>query len=337
MRIPRHEGCAARFSRAAPLLSAALLWVFAGIAAGQDRTYPVKPARFVISTTAGSGGEAFARAVAEQLGQRLNQSIIVDPRPGAGGNLAAELVAKAPADGYTLLLGSIASLAIAVSYYRNLNYDVRRDFAPISKVGQTAIGLFVSPGVPADNLAALTRMIKAAPPGTFSCASAGVGGLLHLTCEMYQKAAGVKLLHVPYKGTAFFLPDLLTGQVTLAFDTLPIYLGHLKAGKVKVLAVTTPKRTAVLPEVPTAEEAGLPGVVAVALYGLLAPVRAPGAVVQTLSRELVPTLRDAALREKLLLQAIEAEPSSPEGLRELLESEIAKWARVMKDSDIRPE
>jgi tripartite-type tricarboxylate transporter receptor subunit TctC len=303
----------------------------------QERSYPVKPARFVISTTAGSGGEAFARAVAEQLGKRLNQTVIVDPRPGAGGNLAAEIVANAAPDGYTLLLGSVASLAIAVSYYKNLSYDVRRDFAPISNVGQTAIGLFASPGVAANNLAALTAMIRAAPAGAFSCASAGVGGLLHLTCEMYQKAAGVKLLHVPYKGTAFFLPDLLAGQVTVAFDTVPVYLGHVKAGKVKVLAVTTPKRTPVFPEVPTAEEAGFPGLVAMALYGLFAPVRTSSDIVQLLSREIVPVLQDTTLRERLLTQAIEAEASSPAGLRDLLQSEIAKWARVIKESDIRPE
>lgn len=323
---------------AALLIAFALLLLAVSVPSrGQDRPYPLKPVRFITSTTAGSGGDAFARAVAEQLGRRLGQSVLVDPRPGAGGNLAAELGAKAPPDGYTLLLGSVASLAIAVSYYSNLSYDVRRDFAPITKVGQTAVALVVSPGIPANTIGDLTAMIKAAPAGKFTCASAGVGGLLHLTCEMYKKAAGLEILHVPYKGTAFFLPDLMMGQVTLAFDTVPIYLGLLKAGKVKVLAVTTPKRTPVLPDVPTAVEAGLPGLVSTALYGLFAPMRTTKDIVQLLNREMGTVLNDGALREKLLTLAIEAEPSSPEGLRDLLQSEIAKWARVIKDADIRTE
>lgn len=308
-----------------------------GTVRAQDRAYPSKAVKFVISTTAGSGGDAFARAVAEQLGRRLNQSVVVDPRPGAGGNLAAEIGAQAPADGYTLLLGSVASLAIAVSYYPSLNYDVRRDFAPISKVGQTAIGLFVGAGVPANNLSELTAMIKAAPAGKHACASAGVGGLLHLTCEMYKKAAGLEILHVPYKGTAFFLPDLMVGQVALVFDTVPTYVGHVKAGKIKVLALTTPKRSPVFPDVPTAVESGLPGLVSMALYGLFAPARTPGEILQVLNRELGVALNAPALRDRLLLQGIETEATSQAGLRDLLQAEIVKWARVIKEAGIRPE
>lgn len=306
-------------------------------ARAQDRAYPSKPVKFIISQTSGSGGDAFARNVAEQLGRRLGQSVIVDPRPGAGGNLAAEIVAKAAPDGYTLLHGSVSSLSIAVSYYPRLNYDVRRDFVPITKTGQIANALVVGAGVPASNINELTAMIKAAPPAKYTCASAGVGGLLHLTCELYKKAAGVDLLHVPYKGTAFFLPDLMVGQVTLAFDTLPIYVAHAKAGKVKILAVTSPARSQVLPEVPTAVESGLPSLVSVGLYGLFAPAKTPTEVLQLLHREVGVALNDAALREKLLQQGIEIEPGSPEALRDLLQTEIAKWARVIKEADIRPE
>ena len=305
-------------------------------ARAQDRAYPSKVIKVIISTTAGSGGDAFARAVAEPLGRRLNQSVIVDNRPGAGGNLAAEIGAKAEPDGYTLLLGSVASLAIAVTYYSSLNYDVRRDFAPISKAGQTAIGLFVGPGITANNLGELTAMIKAAP-GKYSCASAGVGGLLHLTCERYKNAAGLDVLHVPYKGTSVFLPDLLVGRVTLVFDTVPIYVAQAKAGKVKILALTTPTRSLVLPDVPTAVESGLPGLVAMASYGMFAPASTSNDIVLLLNRELGAVLSDGALREKLLQQGIEPEASSPDGLRNLLQSEITKWARVIKEADIRPE
>jgi tripartite-type tricarboxylate transporter receptor subunit TctC len=180
-------------------------------------------------------------------------------------------------------------------------------------------------------------MIKAAPPANYTCASAGVGGLLHLTCELYKKAANVDLLHVPYKGTAFFLPDLMVGQVTLAFDTLPIYVAQAKAGKVKILAVTSAARSQVLPEVPTAVESGLPSLISVGLYGLFAPAKTPPEILQMLQRETAVALSDAALREKLLQQGIEIEPSSPEALRDMLQNEIAKWARVIKDADIRPE
>ncbi len=302
----------------------------------QGRAYPTKAIRLVISTTAGSGGDLFTRSVAEALTRRLNQSVVVDNRPGAGGNLAAELVAKAAPDGYTMLMGSIASLAIAATYYSALNYDVRRDFVPISKSGQIANGLFVGPGVPANNLGEFTALVRVAP-GKYSCASAGVGGLLHLTCEMYKKAAGLELLHVPYKGTAFFLPDLMIGRVTSAFDTVPIYVPLIKTGKIKILAVTTPTRSPVLPNVPTMAEAGLPGVVSMGLYGLLAPARTSNDTVLLLNRELSVALNDAALREKLLEQGIEPEASSSEALRDLIQTEIAKWARVIKDAGIRPE
>mgnify|MGYP006278449207 CR=1 FL=1 len=319
---------------AAVLLTAALLP--AATVQAQER-YPAKPIKFLISQTAGSGGDAFARNVAENLARRINQSVVVDPRPGAGGNLAAELVAKAAPDGYTLLHGSVSSLSIAVSYYKTLNYDARRDFVPILKTGQVANALVVGTGVPANTLPELTAMIKAAPAQKYSCASAGVGGLLHLTCELYKKQAGVDLLHVPYKGTQFFLPDLIVGQVTLAFDTLPIYVAQAKAGKIRIIAVTSQARSPVLPEVPTAIESGLPGLVSVGLYGLFAPVKTPPEALQLLHRETAAALGDSALREKLLAQGIELDPTSPAALRELFETEINKWARVIKDAGITPE
>ena len=320
---------------AVSMLAAVAVALAAGHARAQER-YPAKPVKFIISQTAGSGGDAFARNVAENLAKRVNQSVVVDPRPGAGGNLAAEIVAKAAPDGYNLLHGSVSSLSIAVSYYKSLNYDARRDFVPIMKTGQVANALVVGAGVPASNLAEFTAMLKAAP-GKYTCASAGVGGLLHLTCELYKKAANVDVLHVPYKGTQFFLPDLMVGQVTLAFDTLPIYVAQAKAGKIKILAVTSQARSQVLPDVPTAIESGLPSLVSVGLYGLFAPTKTPPEILQLLHRETSAALSDAALRERLLAQGIELDPTSPESLRNLFQSEIAKWARVIKDAGITPE
>ena len=306
-----------------------------GTARAQDRPYPAKTVRFITSLATGSGADTFGRIVAEQLTRRLNQSVIIDPRPGAGGNLAAETVAKAAPDGYTLLMSSVASNAINATYYSSLNYDFRKDFAPISKFGQIANGLFVGPGVPAKDLAEFTAMIRAAP-GKYSCASSGTGGLLHLTCELYKKAAGLNVLHVAYKG-ATYSTDIMSGRVTMVFDNIPSYIPLIQAGKMKILAVTTTARSPVLPNVPTAVESGLPTLVSQGLFGLLGPAGTPNEIVQLLNREVGVVLNDAAVRERLLKLGIEPEASSPEGLRNLIQSEITKWARVIKEAGIRPE
>ena len=301
----------------------------------QQAPYPNKVVRFITSLATGSSADAFGRTVADQLSRRLNQSVIMDPRPGAGGNLAAETVAKAPPDGYMLLMSSVASNAINASYYSKLNYDFRKDFAPITKFGAIPNGLFVGPELPVNNLKELTALLKASP-GKYSCASSGTGGLLHLTCEMYKKAAGLDVLHVPYKG-ATYQPDLIAGRVTLVFDNIPVYVPLVKSGKLKILAITSATRSPVLPFVPTAIEQGLPGFESRGLFGLLGPAGTPNDVVALLNREIGVVLRDPAIREKLIQQGIEPEPSTPEGLRDLVNSEINKWARVIKDAGITPE
>jgi tripartite-type tricarboxylate transporter receptor subunit TctC len=301
----------------------------------QDRPYPNKVVRFITSLATGSSADAFGRTVADQLTRKLNQSVIMDPRPGAGGNLAAETVARAAPDGYTLLMSSVASNAINATYYSQLNYDFRKDFAPITKFGAIPNGLFVGPALPANTLPELTALIKAAP-GKYSCASSGTGGLLHLTCEMYKKAAGLDVLHVPYKG-ATYSPDLMSGRVTLVFDNIPVYVPLVQAGKIKIIVVTSATRSPVLPNVPTAMESGLPTLESRGLFGLLAPAGTPNDVVQLLNREIGAVLRDPVIREKLIQQGIEPEASTPEGLRDLINSEITKWARVIKEADIKPE
>ena len=304
-------------------------------AQAQERAYPNKTVRFITSLATGSSADAFGRAITDQLTRRLNQSVIMDPRPGAGGNLAAETVAKSPPDGYSLLMSSVASNAINASYYTSLNYDFRKDFAPIVKFGQIANGLFVGPGLQANTLGELTALLKSAP-GKYSCASSGTGGLLHLTCEMYKKAAGLEVLHVPYKG-ATYSPDLIAGRVTLVFDNIPVYVPLVQAGKLKALAVTTTTRSPVLPNVPTAIESGLPTMDSRGLFGLLAPAGTPNEIIQLLNREITAVLRDPAFKEKLVAQGIEPEASTPEGLRDLIQSEITKWARVIKEAGITPE
>ncbi len=313
----------------------AALFATTTAAPAQDRAYPAKVVRFITSLATGSSADAFGRSITDQLTRRLNQSFIMDPRPGAGGNLAAETVAKSVPDGYTLLMSSVASNAINMSYYSSLNYDLRKDFAPVTKFGSIPNGLFVGPELPANNLKDLTALLKAAP-GKYSCASSGTGGLLHLTCEMYKKAAGLDVLHVPYKG-ATYQPDLIAGRVTLVFDNIPVYVPLVKSGRLKILAITSATRSPVLPFVPTAIEQGLPNFDSRGLFGLLAPAGTPNEILQLLNREIGAVLRDPAMKEKLIAQGIEPEAGTPEGLRDLIQSEITKWARVIKEADIKPE
>lgn len=301
----------------------------------QDRPYPNKVVRIVTSLGVGAGADGMTRAIGEQLSRRLGQQFIVDSRPGAGGNIAADFVAKAPADGYTLWMSSLAANAIQMSYTKGLSYDLRKDYVPITKFAHIANGIFVGPNFQANTLAELTATGKAAP-GKLSCASSGTGGLLHLTCEMYKKAAGVDALHVPYKSSVVFLPEITVGAVSMVLDNIPIYVPMVKSGKIKALAVTTTKRSPVLPDVPTAMEQGV-NMDSSGLFGLLGPAGTPREVVQLLNRELASILNDRELREKLLQQGIELEYTTPEAWRQMIDQEIIKWARVIQDAGLRPD
>ncbi len=322
--------------RIVALTGLALSYIIGSLSANaQERPYPNKLARMVTSLGVGSGADSMTRVVAEQLTRRLNQSFIVDARPGVAGNIAAEFVAKAPPDGYTLFMSSLAANAINASYFKTLNYDLRKDFVPISKFAHIANGLFVGPGMQANTLADLTALAKASP-GKYSCASSGAGGLLHMTCEMYKKVAGIDLLHVPYKSSVIFLPELTVGSITMVLDNIPLYVPLVKAGKMKALAVTTTARSPVLPDVPTAIESGFQ-MDARGLFGLLAPAGTPPQIVQLLNREVVAILSEKDLRDKLLQQGIEVESSTPDALREMINQEIVKWAQVVKDAGVRAE
>jgi tripartite-type tricarboxylate transporter receptor subunit TctC len=304
----------------------------------QSDAYPAKPVRIINSLAAGSSGDRLNRQLADALGQRLKQTVVVDNRPGATGAIAAQAVAKAPADGYILLMASTASLAIQTSYVptSQLGYDLRRDYAQITKVAQIPNGLFVTPAIGVDSVAGLAKLAKARP-GQLTCASTGVGGLLHLTCELFKKVTGTDLLHVPYKGATPFLPDLFDGRITVAFDNVPVYVPHVEAGKLKALAVTSPQRSVVLPNVPTTAELGMPLVESMGLFGLFAPARTPDDVVRILAREAAEALRQPALREPLLKQGMEPDPSTPQALRDQVDGEIVKWGRLIKEANLNLE
>jgi len=325
------------FSKAVAVLGAAACVCLPGIAPAQD-AYPSKIIRIVNSLAAGSSADHLNRALADGLSGRLNQRVIVENKPGDGGNIAAMTVVKAPPDGYTLLMGSMASLAIQMTYNASrLEYDLQKSLAPVSKVAEIPNGLFVTPVLPVDDLKGLVAHLKKGKSGQYFCASAGVGGLLHLTCELFNKSAGVSLVHVPYKGTTAFRPDLIEGRVTMAFDNVPVYVPLVMAGKLKILAVTSGRRAAVLPYVPTAAEAGMPGLVSVGLFSLFAPLNTPPNAIALLSRESAAVLSDPKVRETLSKQGIEPGGSTPPELRKQVENEVARWAKVIKDADIKTE
>jgi tripartite-type tricarboxylate transporter receptor subunit TctC len=298
--------------------------------------YPARPIRVIVPFPAGGATDILTRVVADKLGARLGQTIIVDNKPGAGANIGAEAAAKAPPDGYTLLMGSVSSHSIAVSYYRNLGYDFRRDLAPISMVAYVTNVLVVTPSLPVRSVPELIAYAKA-HPGELNFASSGTGALIHLTGEMFKQMAAIDIVHVPYKGTALFLPDLIDGRVSMSLDTLPPHLPHIKSGKLRALAVTSAQRSPVLPDLPTVSEAALPGFESVAPYALFAPAGTRADIIALINREVNAVLLLPEVRDKLAEQGIETSGSTPEAVASIIKSEIAKWAKVIKDGNIKPE
>lgn len=305
-------------------------------AASAQDAYPNKPIKVVVPFPAGGATDILTRAITEKLAKRMGQSVIIENRPGAGANIGAATVAKAAPDGYTLLMGSIGSHSISVTYHKDPGYNFQKDLMPISTAGSLSNIVVVGNEIPAKNLAELVAYAKA-NPGKLTCGSSGTGGLIHLTCEMFKSAAGIDVLHVPYKGTSLLMPDLISGRVTMALDTLPPYLSMLKDKKVRALAITTAKRSPLVPNVPTVAESGYPGFESVASYGFFAPAGTPKAIVDKLNKDINAVLLDPELKEKLLAQGIEIEGSTPEALQAFVKGEIDKWARVIKTSNIKPE
>ena len=315
---------------------ARLLWLLMAlcvptIALGQQ--YPTKTIRIVAPYAPGGGVDLVARLIADQLSKSLGQGVIVENRPGAAGTIGAALVAKARADGHTLLLGTIATHGIAPSLYPSLPYDAQKDFTPISLLVTQPNVLAVHPALGARSVADLIRLAKA-KPGTIAYASSGSGTTLHLSGALFEVAAGVQLVHVPYKGSAPALIDLLSGQVQIIFDNLATALPHIQAGKLTPLAVTSSSRTARLPGVPTMQEAGLPGYEVTSWYALYAPAHTPPAVAQRLNTEVRKAVASPAVAERLREQGLQPAPGSAAQLAELTRAEIAKWARVVEQAAV---
>jgi len=307
----------------------ALIAVIASAAMAQS--FPTRPIRVVVPFPAGGTTDVLARAAAQKLSETLGQPTVVDNRPGAGGNIGAELVAKSPPDGYTLLMGTVGTHAINPSLYPRMPYDHVRDFAPVILVAGVPNVLVINPALPVNSVQELIAYAKA-NPGKLNFASSGNGTSIHLSAELFKTMTGVQITHIPYKGSAPALQELMGGQVQLMFDNLPSSLALIKGGKLKALAVTSKERAAALPDVPTIAESGLPGFEASSWFGLLAPAGTPQPVIAKLNAEIAKWLATPEAKEKLLAQGANAAGGTPEDFARHIAAETAKWQRVVKDS-----
>lgn len=315
------------------LLSTAWLGV-AQTALSAD-AYPVRPIRMIVAYPPGGGTDQVGRVMAEQLAQRLGQNVVVDNRGGATGNIGTELAARAAADGYTLLMGNVAPNAVNVSLFRKLGFDPVQDFAPVSLVAVTPNILVVHPSVPVKTVSDLVALAKARP-GTLNFPSAGVGSSSHLAGEMLKSMAKIDMVHVPYKGGGPSLIALISGQVQVMFATLPAAMPHVKSGKLRPIAVTTAKRSRAMADLPTIAESGVTGYAAATWYGLLAPARTPGVVIDRLHGETVKILAGST-RQRLEAQGFEPDGGTPAAFAAYIKSEIGKWAQIIKTAGIAAE
>ncbi len=306
----------------------------ASVSAAQD--YPLRPIRMIVPSTPGGSVDTLARTVGTHLSQRWGQQVVVDNRPGAGGAIAAETTAKAPPDGYTLIMATIASMATNVSLARSLPYDPVRDFAPVTQVASQQLVLLVHLSVAAKSPAELIQMAKA-KPGQLSFASAGNGSGGHLSGELFKLLAGVDIVHVPYKGIAPALIDVMSGQVAMTFASVISATPPIKSGKVRALAVTGAHRSPALAEIPTMAESGVRGYEASTWYGVLAPKATPRAIVMKLHDEIVAILKLPEVKDRLLNEGAEPVGNTPEQFGEFIKAEIAKWGKVIKAAGIKAE
>ena len=317
--------------RAALILAAAL-----AASAAHAGVYPSKPIRFVVAFPPGGGTDIIARSIAQKLAERLAQQVLVDNRPGAGGNIGTDIVAKSAPDGYTLLMGSAGPLAINASLFAAMPFDPVRDLAPVTLAASTPNVLVVQPSLKATTVTELISLAKA-HPGEINFASSGHGTPAHLAGELFNSMAGVKLVHVPYKGATPALADLLGGQVQLMFSTMPPALPHVKDGKLRALAVTSAKRSPATPDLPTVDEAALPGFEANTWHGVVVPAGTPASIVAKLNREIVAILHLPEIVERLSSQGAEPVGSTPEEFAAYIRSETTKWAKVVRESGARAE
>ncbi len=313
---------------------AAVALVFTAAAGAQN--YPAKPIRLIVPFAAGGTVDISARGIAPGLSELLGQNVIVDNRGGAGGIIGADLVAKAAPDGYTLLMGSNSTVSVAPSLYPKNPYHPIRDFAPISLVATTPFVLVAHPSVPAKTVKELIALAKS-KSGRMTMASGGTGSSNHLVGELFQSLTGIKLTHVPYKGAAPAGVDLMAGQVDLLFDQLPTSVGPAKAGKFRALAVTSKARAAVLPDVPTMRESGVPNFEVINVTGVLAPAGTPADILEKLNAAMLKVLGQSTVKERFAAVALDARGGTPGEFAAFIKEDYARWTKVVKEANIKVE
>ena len=293
--------------------------------------YPAKAIRYVVPFPAGGPLDIVARALGQELNRSWGQPVIIDNRPGAGGNIGADVVAKAPPDGYTILMGAVSTHAINVTLYSRLPYDPIKDFSPVTLITSVPNVLVVHPSIPAKTVRELIAIAKARP-GQLNFASGSTGSAGHLAGELFNTMAGVKMVHIPYKGAGPAVVDLLAGHVSLMFDNLASALPNIKAGRVRAIAVTTTRRSPFLPDLPTISESGLPGFDIGTWFGVFAPAGTPREIVTKLNTELIRILNTPNMKERLANLGAEPMGNTPEQFAAFIKSEIPKYAKVIKAS-----
>jgi tripartite-type tricarboxylate transporter receptor subunit TctC len=295
-----------------------------------SQTYPVKPVRVIVAQAPGGASDLLIRMIGQKLGEALGQQFVVDNRPGAGGNIGAEVAAKAAPDGYTVFMIS-APHAVAPALYTKLSYDLMRDFATVSLLGSEPLCAVVHPSLPVSSVSELVTFLNQRP-GEVSYGSTGNGAVNHLAAELFKSRAGVDMVHVPYKGSAFAIPDAISGVVPVLFANVSPLQPHIKSGRLRAIAVTSARRVPTLPAVATIAESGYPGYEAVNWFGLMVPARTPEDIVRKLNGAIRQTLSTAEVREFYDHRCAEARTSTPEQMRAFVQSEMTKWAAVVKAS-----
>lgn len=327
-RFPFH---AAPKRRTFVLAAAAAAVSLAPFAASAQAQFPAKPITIIVPFSAGGTTDILARVIGQYMGRDLGQTVVVDNRAGAGGNIGGQAAARAPADGYTLFMGTVGTHAINQSLYRKMPFDPIKDFAPLSRVAMVPNLLVANPSQPFKSVKEMIAFAKA-NPGKINFGSSGNGSSIHLSGELFKQMAGVDMQHVPYRGSAPAVSDLLGGQISVMFDNMPSAIPHVKGGKLRALAVTTAKRSPALPDVPTIAEAGVPGYEATSWFGLLAPAGTPAPVVAKLNASILKALADPEVKKKLAEQGAEPHGEKPEQFAAFIESETVKWGKVVKES-----
>ena len=298
------------------------------------QAYPAKPIRWISPWPAGGANDIFSRAIGQKIGESLGQQVLVDNRPGAAGTIGSDIAAKAPADGYTLVMGSSPTHAIAPALYPALPYDPLRDFSAVTLVGSVPNVLVLHPSVPAKTVKEFIAVAKARP-GKLNFASTGNGTSQHLSAELFKFMAGLDMVHIPYKGTAPALTELVAGQVDLAFENMPALIPHIQAGRLRALAVTTTKRSAVMPELPTIAEAALPGYDASVWFGVFAPAGTPRPVVDRLHGEILKALQTQDLKSRMVAMGTDVSGIGPDDFSAYVRKEIPKWANLVKAAGVK--